>query len=473
MSELEQALEPAGASRAAPADSAPQVGLLPSGPISWQVLVLALPMLGEQLLSVMVGVVDTYLAGHVSKEATVAVGTASYLGWFVMLAFTLVGVGAAALVSRALGGADRATANRALHQAMLLATVIGVLVAGLSYLSAALLADFLTRTDAARDVTTHFLKVIALCYVLGSLNMAGSAVLRAAGDTRTPLLIMVVVNLVNIVVAAGLVYGWFGVRIGVQGIAIGAVAARSVGGVLMVLALLRGAGSLRLRFSQLTPDWPLLRRIVNIGAPAAADTTLITLAQLAFIKIIAESAAGEAATANYAAHAIAMQVEALSYLPAMAWGTAAATLVGQFLGANEQRRATRAGHTAALQGAAIGLLVGLTFFLAADAIFATMTSDEGVRAVGGPALRLLGFAQPFLCTAIIYIMALRGAGDTRFTMGIALVGGLLRVPVAYLGAIVFQGGLIGAWVGMWTDNVAKCALGYGRFAQGGWRRVQV
>ncbi|MFO0839978.1 MAG: MATE family efflux transporter [Phycisphaerae bacterium] len=431
-------------------------------------------MLSEQLLSFLVGLVDTYLAGHVSKEATVAVGTASYLGWFVMLAFTLVGVGAAALVSRALGAADRATANMGLNQSLLLALATGIAVSVASYSCAPLLAGFLTRTDEAAALTTHYLQIISLCYVLASVNLVGSSVLRSAGDTRTPLRIMTLVNIINIVVAAGLVYGWFGLRMGVTGIAIGALTARSAGGLLMLLVLARGLGPLRMRAALLAPHWQTLRRILRVGIPAAADTGIMTVAQLAFVRIISRTAEGDAGTANYAAHVIAMQIEALSYLPALAWGTAAATMVGQYLGARQEHRAQQAGHAAAMQGVCIGVCAGLTFWFFAESIFSLMTAEPTVRAVGAPAMRLLGFAQPFLCAAIIYITALRGAGDTRSTLAMSIVGGLmLRVPGAYLGGIVLHGGLIGAWCGMWADNVAKCALATGRFMQGGWKRARV
>jgi MATE family multidrug resistance protein len=447
---------------------------LPAGPVAWQVLALSLPMLGEQVLSFLVGMVDTYLAGTISKEATVAVGTAAYLGWFVTLAFTMVGVGAAALVSRSFGANDTGTANRALNQAMWLAVLLGVAVAVGTFACAPLLAGFLTRTPEALALCTGYLRIVALGYVLASINMVGGAVLRAAGDTVAPMNVMAAVNVANVVVSFGLVFGWFGIRAGVAGIAIGTLAARSLGGLLMALLLIRGLRGLRVRTALLRPEAGTTWRILRVGLPAAADTTMMSLAQLAFIKIISHTGRGDAATANFAAHVIAMQMEAISYMPALAWGTAAATLVGQYLGARRPRLARRSGHVAALQAGALGALAGAAFFLLAELVYALMSNDPMVQDVGVPAFRLLAFAQPFLCMGIVYINALRGAGDTRTTTAISLVCGLLlRVPVAYLGGVVLAGGLIGAWCGMWADNVVRCLLALGRFVQGGWRRVRV
>lgn len=450
------------------------VGNLPRGPIWWQVWALALPTLCEQALSFLVGVVDTYLAGHVSKEATAAVGIAVYLGWFVMLATSMVGIGSAALISRAIGAGDRRLAARALAQSMILALATGVVVSAASFLGARELADFLTATPQAEDTAAQFMRYVAWGYMLGAVNMIGSAVLRASGDTVTPMLIMAVVNVVNAGLSAALVYGWFGVQMGVDGIAIGAAAARSLGGVMLLAILLRGVRRLRLDLRLLWPDGPVIRRIMTVGLPAGADTFLMGAAQLAFIKIVKHTGDGDQSTVNMAAHVIAMEVEGFSFMMAIAWGAAAGALVGQYLGAGLPELAARAGHRAALQGGAYGLFSGLLFFSFADLVYSLMSGDAAVRAVGSPAFRILAFAQPFLCAGIVYINALRGAGDTRATMLMTLICGIgLRIPIALLGGIVLGGGLIGAWCGMWADNVVRCFLGLGRFVHGGWKRVRV
>lgn len=448
---------------------------LPHGPIRRQVLLLALPMLGEQVLNFLVGLVDTILAGRISKEATTAVGVAAYMGWIITLSFTLVGVGAAAVVSRAFGAADPATARRALHQSVLLAALFGVATAAISFASAELFAGWMTRTPAAYGLCVHFVRIVSAAYALSSINMVGAAVLRAAGNPRTPLQVMCVVNLVNVLLSTTLAFGLLGApRLGVTGIAIGMLAARCAGGLLMLAVLCRGVGELRLVLRELAPQLDMIARILRIGLPAAGESALMAASQLLFVYIIAHTAAGDAATANMAAHMIAMEIEAISYLPAYAWGIAASTLCGQYLGAQRPDLAARAGHTAALQGLALGVAVGLTFFALAEPLYTWISVDAQVRAVGPPAFRLLAFAQPFLVMCIVYINALRGAGDTRWPMWFSLIGGFaLRVPIAYLGGVVLGGGLIGAWCGMWADNVGRFILGFLRFRHGGWKRARV
>jgi len=461
-------LEPAPPPAEATLDS------LPPGSINRQVFILALPMLGEQVGNFLVGFVDTWLAGRVSKEATAAVGTASYMGWFVMLAVALVGTGAGALVARCFGARDTRTANRALHQSLMMALGVGVVMSALIYLAATPLAAWLGRTPEASRLLSQYLRVDCAGYTMFSLLLIGSAVVRAAGDTRTPMAIMIIVNVFNAFVSAALVFGWFGPRLGVLGIALGTVAARSLGGLLMLLVLAGGVRGLRLRRDLLCFDLPVTRRILRVGIPAAGDSGLMWVAQMAFISVVAFSGAGETATANYAAHMIAIRMEAISFLPAVAWMTAAATLVGQYLGAHMPARAAASGHRAALQCALLTGVIGVIFYLLAGPIYAFMSDDAAVRSAGVGPFRIMAFFQPILGVAIIYIGALRGAGDTRTTMLFSLIGGvLLRVPVAWLFGVHLSGGLLGCWIGMWCDNVFKFLAGGARFLHGGWSRIRV
>lgn len=451
-----------------------RVDSLPGGSLSRQVLMLALPMLGEQVGIFTIGLVDTYLAGHVSKEATAAVGTGAYIAWFFSLAFMLIGVGATALVSRAFGGRDLRTANRTLNQAFLLAVIFGLTLALAAHFAAPLFAEFLSATEISRGLCQQFLRIDAFGYFALSLNLVGAAILRGSGNTRTPMRIMIMVNIINAAISTTLVFGWLGEPQGVRGIVVGTLIARCAGGALMALVLMRGISGLRVRIAQLRPDFEMIRRLMRIGLPSAGESAAMGLAQLIFIYIIRRTAEGDLGTANYAAHMIAMRAEAVGYLPAFAWATAAATVVGQYLGAGRAELARRGANIAAAQGLVVAFLVGIAFYLFSNQIFATLTTDPQVRAVGGPAFRFAAFAQPVLALGIIFVGALRGAGDTRWPMLFTFVSSLgVRTCLAYVGGIVLRGGLIGAWCGMWGDNTLRFVLCYARFRHGGWKRVRV
>ncbi len=455
---------------------------LPRGTILTKVVLLALPMLGEQLGNWMIMLVDTYLAGQISPEAQAGVGVGGYLGWFSSAGFALVTVGAGALIARAFGARDIHLANRVLNQSLGLGLAVGTLVTVTYLFTAEIIAAAMLQTESARAICVQYLRVDAAGFWLYSLLLTGGAASRAAGDTRTPMLVMLAANVLNVVFSVAFVYGvtlpgtTFTLipALGVYGIAVGTVIARSAAGVLMLVIFMRGLRGLRVDLALLRPRLDVLKRIARIGIPGSVEMSLLVTAQFVFVMVVARVAAGDAATATMAAHMIAMRAEGLVYLPAVALMTAASTLVGQYLGAQQPHFATRSGHTAALVGGAFTTLVGVTFYLLAEDIYRLLSTDEQVVAIGTEPFRIMAFIAPFLCMAIVYIGALRGAGDTRTTMMFSLVASIcLRVPLAYLFGIYFEWGLIGAWCGMWADNLAKFLLAMGRFTQGGWRNVRV
>ena len=280
-------------------------------------------MLGEQVGNFMIAMVDTVLAGRISKEAIAAVGTAAYMGWFFMVAFQLLAIGSGALVARLFGERDIKTAERALNQSVLSAAILGAILSAGIYAAAPLLARALLQTQVARDLCVTYLRIDALGFLLASVHYIGAAVLRGGGDTRTPMVVMLIVNVINVFLSLALVYGWFGPELGVRGIAIGTVVAKSVGGLLMCGVLVSGKLGMRLRFSLLRPDFGMIWRMARIGLPSFAEAMVMWWANFFFMMIIGQRIAeGHLATVNYSAHIIAVRLEGITYLPAMAWMTA-------------------------------------------------------------------------------------------------------------------------------------------------------
>jgi len=422
------------------------------------VLDLALPSAGEQLLAMMVGLVDTFLVGHLGAPALAAVGLATQ--WVMMsnVFFSAVGTGGTALIARMIGACDPDSANRVLRQALLLAVLMGVIttVPGL------LLAGPAVALMGA--VSTSFL--------LASVTFVGNACLRGAGDTRTPLVIMAIVNVINIVVAWTLINGAFGLpRLGVAGSALGAMAARQAGGILVIAVLLRGRSQSKLALSLrgLHLDWGLVRRILRVGLPTGAEQLIFRFGMMSYARVV--SALG---TAAYAAHQVAVNAESLSYMPGFGFAVAATTLVGQGLGAKDKRRAERDGFVAFYVAAAIMSLMGVIFFASAGPIIGFFTSDPEVIALGVPPLRLIAIAQPFLASTMVLAGALRGAGETKAPMFVN--GGsiwIVRVPLALLFTQVLGWGLTGAWIAMATDLGVRGALMFGLFRRGKWKDAEV
>ncbi len=459
--------------------NAPEIVAGTRGAYGRRVARLAAPVLLEQFLSFCVGFFDTYLSGQLGVESTSAVGFAAYVGWLASMLFSLVAAGTTALVARQWGAGDREAANRTLNRSVALACVVGLGISVVLYATAPVFVDLLGLERHSRAVAVHYLRFECLAHTGTAITLAAAAALRGAGDMRTPMWVLGLVSVLNVLFSVTLVYG---VRLpvgelpalGIDGIVLGTVLARYCGLAAMLAVLMRGLDGLQLRWRELRVRGGLVRRILRIGMPAAIDGALTWLGHLLFLRIISGLDAGTGASVAFAAHVVGIRVESLTYLPATAWGLAASTLVGQLLGAGRPEEARRAGVTAVVQCAILGAVIGATFFVFAEPIFALMHDDPRVRAAGVPAFRVLGLFQVALVLSIVYKFGLRGAGDTRFPLWSNLLGIYgIRLPVAYLCAYGWPGGLLGAWIGMFADVTVRAVLVAWWFHRGRWMRLKV
>jgi len=283
------------------------------------------------------------------------------------------------------------------------------------------------------------------------------------------------VSVVNILVSTLLVFGLGPVRpMGVYGIVGGTVAARVCGGVLMLLVLWKGWSGLHIDRRWLTLRDPMLKRILRIGVPGALDGWVMWIGHFAFLWIISKLGDGDFESAAFAAHIIGIEIEAITYLPAVAWGQAASTLIGQSLGAHRPERAQRTGHEAVFQCGLLGILITAAFYFGAEWIYETMHETIAVQEVGAPAFRMVSFFQIPLIAGIIYVHSLRGAGDSRTPLRITLFSMFcVRLPLAYYCGIVLHGGLMGAWIGMCADMLLRCVLSTFVYLRGNWVQTEV
>ncbi len=445
------------------------------GPLRRAVFTLAIPVLGEQLLNSLVGVFDVFLAGQISVDATAAIGLAAYVAWLISMLFMLVGTGTTALVSRSAGAGRRTQANHFSNQSLGLAAGMGIVAAAMIYVLAPTFAGLQNMAGARYDTVVRYLRIEGMGHVFTSVTLVGAAALRGVGDMRTPLKVLTVVNVVNIIVSYAFVFGAGPVpELGIDGIIIGTVTGRVIGGLLIAGVFIRGRSGLKVDFAALKPIPESARRILRIGGPAALDGLVMWTGHFIYLKLIAHLAEGTLGAAYYAAHIVAVRIEAFTYLPAVAYATATATIVGQSLGARDHKRAIGAGHEAVLQCGVLAVVLTALYFLGADLIFAVMQEDSLVNFVGPPAMRLLAFYQVFLTTSIVYVGALRGAGDTRFPVLLTIVSvGCVRLPLGYLGGYVLEWGLMGAWMGMCGDMTVRAVLAALRFGHGKWLHTKV
>ncbi|MHC4875648.1 MAG: MATE family efflux transporter [Planctomycetota bacterium] len=446
---------------------------LMEGNVSRTVLFLALPVLAEQFLNFMVGFVDTYLSGRISAAATSAIGTGAYVNWLAELLYSMIGIGTTALVARQWGSGDHEDASRVASTSIGLAVLFGSAGVILMLVAAPAFGWFLGLDQVTNDLSVRYLRLSSFGHVFSCVTLVGASALRGAGNMRAPMWILGLVSILNVLFSSMLVFGFGPIApLGVDGIAFGTIAARGAGCLLMGWVLLSGLTELTPSFGLASlKDRTTARRILRIGSPAAMDGLSMWTGHFLFLKLIAGLDAGAPKAVNYAAHIVGVEVEALNYLPAWAWGTAAATLIGQSLGARVPERARSGGHAAVLQASLLAFVIMLMFYFGADAIYGLMHKDSEVRAVGVPALRLLALFEIPLSVTIVYAVGVRGSGSTIAPMIINFAGVfLVRLPMAWLFAFEFDMGLRGAWLGMGIDIILRSiAMGlyfeFGRWGQ--------
>ena len=436
---------------------------------------LAVPILGEQLLVFCVGFYDIYLAGLLGKEETSAIGLAAYVAWLANLIFSLIGTGTVAIVARAWGASQyddaRRIAARSLTVTLIFASGVFVCLQGL----ASLFPMLLTMEGKQRAIAVEYLRLDACGQFFSGWTLIGAAALRGSGDMRSPLFVLTVTNVVNVVVSTACLFGLGPIpAMGVTGIVTGTVTAHICGATVMAVLLFSGVSRIRVQPGDFRFHGETIRRILRIGGPAAIGGIATFSGHFLFLMVIARLTTSGFDGATFAAHIVGVRVESLSYLPVEAFGIAAATLVGQSLGAGLPDRARRVAHDAVNQCVGYAALMTVLFFVFAPVIYTRMQSNSDVTSIGVPAFRLMALYQIPNAVLIVYVNALRGAGDTRFPMYCSLIGNLLvRVSIGYLCGVVLNGGLMGAWVGMGADNILRAILVSWRYRAGRWVKIRV
>ena len=237
-----------------------------------ELLWLALPVVVENMLHMMVGLTDVYLASHLpaaqAADATASVGSVSYVLWLIGLIAGAIGTGSTAIIARAIGAKHQSLANSVCGQSVTAAVLIGLLLTAILVIGQVPIAVMTGLTGQAYAFSLFYIRILSLSLPFSILMYAASACLRGAGDSVTPAISMIVVDVVNMGSSAALARGWWGLPVmGFRGIAIGTVIAYVVGGVLLFAVLVSGRGKLRLFLHRLRPHWTTLKRIFRIGIP--------------------------------------------------------------------------------------------------------------------------------------------------------------------------------------------------------------
>ena len=431
---------------------------------------LAWPTMLSLLTQTVVRWADFVMVGSLGPAALAAVGLGGQTYWLVQSVSVVVPTGVIALLARAVGARDERLSDAVLRQGLWLGAALGLVTALIGLPFTRLAIAVYGVEPSVVDMGSQYFFWLLIGNVPMAVTLMFGAALRAAGDARTPLVIGVAANLLNLGLNWVLIFGNLGApALGVGGAGIASSLAMLFQ-VLVFWPLWRGRRLvLAPAGASFRPDRDLLRRIVRIGYPAVIEGGLFHVGLLLFQRLMASYG-----TAAIAAYNVGAQILALSFLPGVGFGTAASTLVGQHLGDEDSNAAARAGWRS-LGGAVASMTVmGALVIGLAEPIARIFSDDAETIALTVDFIWILGAVQPLMAVEFALGGALRGAGDTRFPLLAVFVGlFLFRLIPASLAALVFGATLQVVWSALILDYAIKAVLLVARFRRGRWQRIAV
>ena len=411
-------------------------------PIRRRILRLALPVAASSLLERMVHIVDIFLVGGLGAEAIAAVGLSQLLVFFLLNLIAGLTLGTTILVAQLWGAKRKQEAGAIATHALVIGSLSAVILSLVGMVIGPASAAWLGATPAMVELMDGYLFIIFSFFIFTVIVDQLIAIMHGAGDTRTPLIAIIIMNIVHVVIAYPLIYGlWGAPHLGVRGAAVAIGLSETVGAIfLFAKATRRGYLSLELR--GMTDHRSFLsssRRILRVGFPISIDRLLQQASHIAYTKIVLSYGA-----VIYAAHQVGLSIESLSFMPGNGFAIAAATAVGQSIGAKKLIQAKIENWEASRLAMMLMAGMGLLFFFFPYLLLRAFTTDEAVIAYGTQFLKIVALLQIPLAITMVVSGSLKGAGDTRFLLLVTIIGAwLIRVPVA---AGIWALGLAIGWI---------------------------
>jgi MATE family multidrug resistance protein len=407
-----------------------------------RVFTLAWPVIGENFLETMLGIVDTWFVAFLGAAALAGVGAATQLMFFVIAALSAVAVGSAVLVAQAVGARSFADANRLAKQSLVWSVILSMPLVLIGIFASESLISMFGMEPEVNAVGTDYLRVTMGTVFVLVLRFIAGGVMRGAGDSRTPMLLTLLSNALNVVLDYALIFGELGMpELGAVGSAWATFIARGISLVLLLVVLWRGRNGITIQgAANWWPEWPIARRILNLGVPAAVEQLLISAAFLT--QTIAVAQLG---TLVLAAQRVSMNAMSLSFLPGFGFAMAATTLVGQSIGARRPEEGHAAARIATISAVVWMSVLGVLFFVFAEQVMRFFSDDPEVIALGAGGLRVVAFTQPFWAIGFVQAGALRGTGNTRLPLWINTVGMWTAIGLGALVALYIGGQLQAVW----------------------------
>jgi putative MATE family efflux protein len=446
------------------------------GPLTAAVWAIAWPAVLTNLVSGAQGWVDQILVGNlIGPQANAAIGIGFQIFLMVITFVGSIFIGMSVLIARFAGARDAEKVNRTVYQGFLTAAFISLgILAPIGYFAAPHLLRFVSRDADVIAEALPFLRILFTCSFGMLIYFMLSGSLRSAGDARTPMVLGITMNVLNVVFNVILIRGLGPIpALGTAGSAIGTCLASGLVGIYSLYKLWSGAWVVSFPKKGYAPDWQVIRKLFQFGLPAGIQGIAMNVGGVIMAAFMGSLAAGKATQAVYAV--CYGQLFLLVTWSSNALMGASSSVAGQNMGAGQPDRAVSAVRTAAGFGLGGSVLVGLFFFFAPAQLLSIFgMTDPEVVAIGTQLLRVLSVSGLFISMALAYTGGLQGTGDTKSPLYISIISQVL-LPVGICSAISFFGELrpLHIWIAILAGHFTRFLLSILRFNQQRWRAIKV
>jgi len=441
-----------------------------SGSLNRAILLLAIPMVLEMVLESLFAVVDVFWVGRLGADAVATVGLTESLLSLVFAVGLGLSLSTTAMVARRIGEKNHRGAAIAGVQAIILGLTVSILIGLPCFFLAPRLLQLMGASPQVVTVGSNYARIALGGSGAILMLFLNNAIFRGAGDAAVAMRLLWVSNIINLVLDPCLIFGWGPFpKLGVTGAALATFTGRSIGVGYQFYRLLRGSEHIRILREHIRVNFSVLWRLVRVSLTGILKFAIAHTSWIGLVRIV--SIFGSAALAGYT---IAIRIVIFVILPSWGLSNAAATLVGQNLGAKQPERAeTSVWRTGLYNMLFLGTL-GVFFIVFADPIVRLFTHDPDVIPLAASCLRIISYGNIGYAYGMVMLQAFNGAGDTVTPSIVNFFGfWLLEIPLAYVLAIPLRMQAKGAYFSIVIAEAFIAAVSIILFKRGRWKKQQI
>lgn len=411
---------------------------------------LSIPTIMEEILSTLLQYVDTAMVGHLGETATASVSVTTTITWLVHSIPSAIGVAVLAMISQAIGRRDEKEIKKIAGQTAWLVLIFGIVLTAVCLGLSPFIPIWMGADVSIQKQASLYFFIISIPLLFRVANSVFANAIRATKDTKRPMVINMIANLMNVALNYILIYPC---KLGVTGAAIASAISYSFAGIAMFVLFYKNQ-YLRFEKEDLRPNRKILEKCREIAIPVMCTNVVACFGYVVFASLVT----GMGNTV-FAAHSIAVTAETIFYIPGYGLRTATSTLVGISLGEKNREKFEMTAKISIFMTICMMCISGVVLYLVSDWLMSLFTISMAVVEKGAAMLRLVAFSEPFFGLLIVMEGIFYGLGRTRYAFVVETVGKwCVRIFFTYLCVNVWGYGLTAVWLCMIADNVTKAVM---------------